>query len=180
MLSLRSKITRSVLSYFLLHDHAQSYVLEMARRLHLDGSNLAKKLRELEKEGILQSEARGKERYYSLNKTFPLFQEYKQIILKTVGIEGLLKGLLQNISGIDEAFLFGSYAKDRMDSSSDIDLMVVGDQDTVELRRKLAGIQKTTDREINLVSMSAAEYQKRRRQDSFVRSLQKSKKVKLV
>jgi len=180
MLSLRSKITRSVLSYFILHDHAQSYVLETARRLHLDGSNLAKKLRELEKEGILQSEERGKERYYSLNKDFPLLKEYRQIILKTVGIEGALKELLKGVKGIEEAFLFGSYAKDRMDSASDIDLMVIGDHDTVNLRKKLSGVQKTTDREINLVSISAAEYKKRKKQDSFVKSLQRSKKVKLV
>ncbi len=180
MLSLRSKITRAVLSYFILHDHTQIYVLAMARRLHLDGSNLAKKLRELEKEGILQSEERGKERYYSLNKTFPLLKEYKQIILKTVGFEGALKELLKEVKGIEDAYLFGSYAKDRMDSTSDIDLMVVGDHDTVELRKKLAGIQKTTDREINLVNMSPAEYEKRKRQDAFVKSLQKSKRVKLI
>ena len=180
MLSLRSKITKAVLSYFLLHEHAEMYVLEMARKLHLDDGNLARKLKELEKEGILKCEEKGKERYYSLNKAFPLLKEYRQIIMKTVGIEGALKDLLKDVKGIEEAFLFGSYAKDRMDSASDIDLMVVGDQDTVELRKKLAGIQKTTDREINLVSMSPAEYEKRKKQDSFVKSLQTTKKVKLV
>ena len=180
MLSLRSKITKAVLSYFILHDYARMYVLEIARRLHLDGSNLAKKLRELEVEGILKSEERGKERYYSLNKTFPLLKEYKQIILKTVGIEGLLKDLLRDMPGIDEAYLFGSYAKDQMDSASDIDLLAVGVHDTVELRKKLSQVQKTTDREINLISMSRTEYEKRKKQDSFIESLQKSKKVKLV
>ena len=180
MLSLRSKITRAVLSYFILHDHARMYVLEIARRLRLDGSNLAKKLRELEAEGILKSEERGKERYYSLNKTFPLLKEYKQIILKTIGIEGLLKDLLRDVPGIDEAYLFGSYAKDQMDSASDIDLLAVGKHDTVELRKRLSQVQKTTDREINLISMSRTEYEKRKKQDSFIESLQKSKKVKLV
>ncbi len=180
MLSLRSKITKAVLSYFILHDYAQMYVLEIARRLNLDGSNLAKKLRELEEEGILKSDERGKERYYSLNKTFPLLKEYKQIILKTIGIEGLLKDLLRDISGIDEAYLFGSYAKDQMDSASDIDLLAVGDHDTVELRKQLSQVQKTTDREINLVSMSRAEYEKRKKQDSFIQLLEKSKKVKLL
>ncbi len=180
MLSLRSKITKSVLGYFILHDYAQMYVLEIARRLHLDGSNLAKKLRELEAEGILKSDERGKERYYSLNKNFPLLKEYKQIILKTVGIEGLLKGLLRDITGLKEAYLFGSYAKDQMDSASDIDLLAVGEHDTIELRKKLSQIQKTTDREINLVSMSQAEYEKRKKQDSFIQSLQKSKKIKLI
>ena len=180
MLSLRSKITKAVLSYFILHDHAEMYVLEIARRLGLDGSNLAKKLRELEAEGILKSKEKEKERYYSINKNFPLRKEYKQIILKTAGIEGLLKGLLRDVPGIDEAYLFGSYAKDQMDSASDIDLLAVGDHDTVELRKRLSQVQKTTDREINLVSMGRAEYEKRKKQDSFIKSLQRSKKVKLI
>ncbi len=180
MLSLRSKITRAVLSYFLLHDHAELYVLEMARRLHLDDSNLAKKLRELEREGILQCAEKGKERYYSLNQAFPLLKEYRQIVLKTVGLEATLRDLLKGVGGVEEAYLFGSYAEDRLDSSSDIDLLAVGNHDTVELRKKLTGVQKTTDREINLVSMSRQEYEKRKKQDSFVRSLQKSKKVRLV
>ena len=156
------------------------YVLEMARRLHLDDSNLAKKLREFEKEGILKSKEKGKERYYSINKAYPLLEEYKQIILKTVGIEGMLKNLFREINGIQEAYLFGSYAKNNMDSSSDIDLIVIGEQETIELRKKLTTVQKTIDREINLISMSSAEYDKRKKQDPFVKSLQKTKKIKLV
>lgn len=180
MLSLRSKITKAVLSYFFLHNHAEMYVLEIARKLRLDDGNLARKLRELEKEGILQSKEKGRERYYSLNMSFPLLKEYRQIIMKTVGIEGALRELLNEVKGIKEAFLFGSYAKDRMDSASDIDLMVVGSHDTVEVRKKLSGIQRTTDREINLVSMSPEEYEKRKKSDSFVSSLQKSKRINLI
>jgi predicted nucleotidyltransferase len=180
MLSLRSKITKAVLSYFILHDHAELYVLEIARRLRLDGSNLAKKLRELEAEGILQSEERGKERYYSLNKSFPLLKEYKQIILKTSGIEGMLSALIRDVEGVQEAYLFGSYAKGQMDSASDIDLLAVGSHSTVELRKKLSEIQKTMDREINLISLSGPEYERRKKQDAFIQSLQKSKKIRLI
>jgi predicted nucleotidyltransferase len=180
MLSFRSKITKAVLGYFFLHEHAELYVLEMARKLHLDDGNLTRKLRDLEREGILKSEEKGRERYYSLNKAFPLLKEYRQIVMKTVGLEGTFQRLLDGVRGINQAYLFGSYAKDRMDSSSDIDLMVVGRHDTVELRKKLTRLQKMTDREINLVSMSPSEYEKRKKHDPFVKSIQKSKKVKLV
>ena len=180
MISLRSKVTQAILSYFMLHEHAEMYVQEMARRLHLDDSNLAKKLVELEREGILKNRDRGRERYYSLNPSFPLLKEYKQIILTTVGFEGILKGLLQNIAGLEEAYLFGSYASNRMDSLSDIDLLVVGNQNTVEIRKKLSQVQKTVDREINLISMSRAEYEKRKKDDSFIKSLLNTKRVRLI
>jgi len=180
MISLRSKITRSVLGYFMLHEHAEMYVQEMARRLQLDDGNLAKKLRELEMEGILKSRERGRERYYSLDNSFPLLKEYKQIILKTIGLEKILKDLLRNIIGLEEAYLFGSYADNSMDSSSDIDLLVIGEHDTVKLRKEISKVQKTIDREINLISMSRAEYSKRKKTESFIRSLQQSKKIRIV
>ena len=164
----------------MLHEQAEMYVQEMARRLHLDDGNLAKKLKELEKEGILTSRERGREHYYSLNRSFPLLKEYKQIILKTVGLESILKSLLHDIHGLEEAYLFGSYARNEMDSASDIDLLVVGEHDTVELRKKLSIVQKTVDREINLVSMSREEYNRRKKEDSFIKSLQKSRKISLI
>ena len=126
MLSLRSKIVQSVLGYFMLHEEAELYVNEMARRFSLDDGNLARKLKELEQEGILKSRLRGKERYYSLNESFPLLKEYKKIILKTVGFEEILNNALKHLKGIEKAYLFGSYAEDKMDVSSDIDLVVVG------------------------------------------------------
>ena len=181
MLSLRSKITEAVLGYFMLHEQAEMYGLEIARRLGLDDGNLARKLKELEQEGILKCRESGRQRYYSLDKSFPLLKQYKQIILKTTGLEHLLRDLFKKMNGVKEAYLFGSYAANQMDSTSDIDVLAIGNYDTIELRKKLSQIQKTTDREINLVGMSPTEYEKRKKKkDSLIQSFQKSKKIKLI
>jgi predicted transcriptional regulator len=66
VLGLRSKIAREILGYFFLHQGASLYVNEMCRRFGVDRGNLVKKLKEFEKEGILTSEWRGNQRYYSL------------------------------------------------------------------------------------------------------------------
>lgn len=179
MVSLRSRITQAVLGYFMLHEDSELYVHEMARRLSLDQGNLDRKLKELEKEDILKSDLRGKERYYSLNASFPLLQEYKKIILKTVGFEQSLKQLLKTVKGLEHAYLFGSYARNKMDRSSDIDLLVVGDHSAIELQRKIAEIQKSVKREINVISMSAGEYRKKQRSDPFLKSILQKKKVQL-
>lgn len=158
MFSLRSKITQKVLGHFMLHEGAELYVNEMARRLELDPGNLIRKLKELEKKGILKSRTRGKERYYSLNTAYPLLKEYKKIVLKTVGLEHLLKKVLRRVEGIQTALLFGSYARDRMDASSDIDLLLVGTHNTIEAQRQIAPIQRSVDREINVISMGPDQY----------------------
>lgn len=179
-MSLKSKITRAVLGYFMLHEGAELYVNEIARRLSLDQGNLDRKLKELKKEGILKSELRGKERYYSLNLSFSLYDEYKKIILKTVGLEHLLKEAMEGIEGIQQAYLFGSYAKNQMDSASDIDLLAVGSHDTLELQKKISKIQGSVGRDINMIQMSAAEYEKRRKTDPFLKSVHREKKIQIL
>ena len=180
MIGLRSKVTQRVLGYFMLHEGAELYVNEMARRLSLDQGNLDRKLKELEKEGILKSELRGKERYYSLNPSFPLLKEYKKIILKTVGLEHLLKEALQTVRGLRRAYLFGSYAKDRMDLASDIDLLAIGNHNTLDLQKKISEIQKSLGREINVVQMSRAEYEKKQKSDPFLKSIQQGEKIQIL
>ena len=129
---------------------------------------------------LLQSENRGRERYYSLNPKYPLFQEYRRIVLKTVGLEFLLKEILKELPGIKKAFIFGSYAEDRMDESSDIDLMVSGEHDTLELQRRITRLQQKLSREINLVSLSSEEYEKRQKESGFIASIDKKPKVVLI
>ena len=80
MIALRSKITQKILGYFFLHEGSAMYVNEMCRRFGSDRGNSVRKLKELEEEGILKSEWKGNQRYYSLNPSFPLRREYKRII----------------------------------------------------------------------------------------------------
>ena len=180
MLSLRAKNTQKILSYFFLHEGNELYVNEMCRRFGLDRGNLVRKLKELAEEGILRSEWKGNQRYYSLNPSFPLFKEYKKIFVKTLGFEPAVKGILKEIPGIRKALLFGSYAQDKMDPSSDIDLLVVGLHDTIELQKRIARLQKTLDREINVISMSPEEYERKRRTSPLLKSIQARKTVPLL
>lgn len=180
MINLRSKITQKVLGYFYLHEDAEMYINEMARRFDLDSGNLTRKLEELEGQGILKSQWRGAQRYYSLDKGFSLYQEYKKIIKKTVGFEEVLRASLKPLAGIQHAVVFGSYAAGKMDQKSDIDLLVVGDHDTLELQRQIARLQKSIDREINCISMTAKEYREKQKKDPFLKSLKSKPHLDLL
>lgn len=180
MISLRSKITQDVLGHYFLHQETAAYVNELARRLGHDSGNLARKLIELEKEGVLKSELRGKQKYYSLNPSFPLLDEYKRITLKSVGLERLLKDALQKVPGIKEAVVFGSYAENKMDMASDIDLLAVGSHKPLDLQKAIADIQKKTDREINVINLTSVEYEKRRGTDPLLKSIQQKPRISLL
>ena len=163
-----------------LHEGAELYVNEMARKFSLDYGNLSRKLKELEREGILKCRERGHECYYSLNRSYPLLKEYKGIVLKTIGLEQKLRDALGGISGIEEAFIFGSYAGGTMDASSDIDLLVIGAHNTLALQKAVAMFQKEMDREINVISMDSREYKEKLKKVPFLRSLAKKKKIRIV
>lgn len=181
MLSLRSKITQEVLGYFMLHETSEMYVNELARYLGLDSGNLVRKLRELELEGILKSDTKGNLRYYSLNSSFPLLKEYRRIMLKTVGFEYALKEVLKKVKGLKKAILFGSYAQDKMDVASDIDLLAVGNHDSIDIQRSIAGFQKKMEREINVISMSPEDYEKRKKSgDPLLKSIYTKKRIPLL
>lgn len=180
MINLRSKITEAVLSYFFLHSDAEMYVNEMAERFSLDSGNLTRKLSELERAGLLKSRVSGKQRYYSSNRKFPLYAEYKKIILKTVGIEHQLREVLEDFGSVKKAFIFGSYARNKMDNLSDIDLFVISSQSTMDLYKVISKIEKTIDRQINITSMDEKEFLKKKKTDPFVSTILKTKTIRLI
>lgn len=85
MISLRSAVTKKALGYFFQNPRKSLYLNEIARNLRLDKRNLAKKVHELEKNGILVSAARGNLKLYSLNEKYFLLKELRNIFMKTAG-----------------------------------------------------------------------------------------------
>ena len=181
MISLRSKVTIKLLDYYFLNPNAQAYINELARILDLDPKNTETKLKELEKEGLLKSEFRGKQRYFFLAKDNPILKHYRQIFLRTYGIEKRLKDMINNVKGLKEAYLFGSYASNKMDSSSDIDLLAIGTHSVLELQRAIVKLQKDTGREINVINLSPKEFDKKKREkNALITGVFKTKIIRIM
>lgn len=181
MISLRSQVTQKVLNYFFLNPRESLHVNELSRSLGLDKRNLVKKLRELERFGILKSEKKANLRLFSLEQKFPLLKEYQKIVLKTVGIEERLKQIIKVVPGIREAYIYGSYAQDKMDAHSDLDLLVIGDHEIRSLQKEIIFLQREINREINCVNISGEEFRRRMEmKDPFLSGIFKKKIIKLA
>jgi predicted nucleotidyltransferase len=162
MISFRSSITRKVLNYFFLNPEQTLYVNELARVVSVDKRNLIKKLRELEEEEIVHSHTRGNMRFYGINKEYPLYDEYKKIVFKTVGVEDTLRSIIRLFPDIKEAYIFGSYATQTMDAHSDIDILIIGEHSIIEVSKKIRALQSQIGREINSIHMSSKEFKEKR------------------
>lgn len=181
MISLKSKTAQKVLTYYFLNPHARLYIRELARLLNLDPKNLDRKLKELEKERMLQSEFLGQQRYFSLVKNSPLVKIYKRLLSQTAGLEAQLHTALESVAGLGEAYIYGSYAKDTMDAGSDIDVLAVGSHSALAIQKAVRPIQKLSGREVNVVNMTKAEFQqKKKNRNPFLVHAFKNKTIKII
>ena len=77
----KSALAHKLLTHFFRHPEAQLYVNELAKSLRLDKRNLVKKLHEFEAAGLLKKQLRGNLKLYSVNPQYPLYNEYRSIVL---------------------------------------------------------------------------------------------------
>jgi predicted nucleotidyltransferase len=180
MFAFRSKITKKVLGYYFLNPNQSHYINELADMLALDPGNLYRKLDELETEGILVSKNEGRQKYYSLNKKYPLLKEIKRSFEFKYNLPDILKEKLDLIKGLHEAYIFGSYAKNSLQQQSDIDILLIGDHSTLAAKRLILPLQKEIQREINIIDLTPGEFKARRRSgDDFIKNVFSNKKIRL-
>lgn len=181
MIPLKSEITKKLLSYFFINPDDSLYVNELARKLAVDKRNLVKKVRQLEAEGILKSQARGNLKFYSVNRAFPLYKEYRQLFLKSVGFEDKLKRTLGKVAGVNQVYIYGSYALGKMSSSSDIDVLIVGTHAIADAQKGINRLQKEIGREINAVHMGLNEFKRKlRKKEPFVSGIVGDKHIQVI
>jgi predicted nucleotidyltransferase len=181
MIALRSKLRQKLLGYYFTNPSGSHYLRELAELLQVDPANLSRELRRLERQGLFVSEKRGKEKYFRLNRNYPLYPEVRRIVSKTVGAVGQLRDALQRLSGIQEAYLYGSFARNQHDGASDIDVLVIGHPDQEELEGMVRKLERQLRREINYTLLSAEELKTRRAsKDAFLKDVWHQERIPLV
>jgi predicted nucleotidyltransferase len=177
---LSTKLRKKLLAYSFTHSDENYYVRELASYIHEDPGNLSRELRKLEGEGLYKSVSRGKVKFYSLDKSYPLFSELKAIIFKTEGVFGTLKESVSGYEGITLAFIYGSYAKDQEKASSDIDMVVVGDFDRDAFTEELRKLEARLSREINFNAYTKEEFHAERKKHGGFLNLVLKEKILLL
>ena len=181
MFDLRSKARQRLLAYYFTNPTARHHLRDLAERLSIDPSNLSKELGRLEREGLFRSEVIGRQKYFQLNRQYPLFDEVRKTVTKTIGAAPLISESLKKIEGIDEAYLYGSFARNQQVAASDIDLLVIGTPREEVLAQTSRRLERQLGREVNYTVLSPKEFERRRaRKDAFLENVWHNKRVLLV
>lgn len=154
----KSRVRGDLLALFFLNPEASYYLRELERRLNVSVGTLARELKRFSQDGLLQREARGKEVFYRLNQAHPLYAEIKGIVEKTQGVPVRLAEGLKPIKSIQQAFIYGSFAKGTAVANSDIDLLLVG-KETPASKVLLKGFEHKLGRSINVTAYAPKEFE---------------------
>jgi predicted nucleotidyltransferase len=181
MLDLRSKARQRLLAYYFTNPAARLHLRDLAERLSIDPSNLSKELGRLEREGLFRSEVSGRQKYFQLNREYPLFDEVRSIVAKTIGAVPLITQSLKKIEGIGEAYLYGSFARNQQDAASDIDVLVIGNPKGEALAEAMQKLERQLGREVNYTVLTRKEFDSRRtRKDALLENVWHNKRVSLI
>ena len=130
---------------------------------------------------LIEKSVSGKRVSYKANRGNPIFEELKGIFLKYTGIAEVLKKDLAHNNRIKIAFIYGSYARGKETTTSDIDLFIMGTISSRELSTLLSKPKQQLGREINYTVMPDTELRcKVRANDHFLTSLISGKKIFII
>lgn len=173
---------RRVLALLLLNPDKRYHVREIARITGTVAGTLHKELARLAGAGILARQNVGNQVQYFADKNCPIFEELASILRKTSGlVEVLANALVPLEEKIAVALVFGSMANARETSSSDVDLLVIGDIDFVDVVKVIYPCQDRLQREINPKVYTQKEWKRLlAKKNSFSKEVMKQPKLFII
>jgi hypothetical protein len=122
-----------LLTLFLLNPDEEYFIRELTRKLEEQINSVRRELDNLKKLGLLKSKMKNRKKFYVVNKSFVIFNELKNIVVKAMsGRDDLVKNI-EKLGDIDFLALLGVF----VDKDSPVDLLLVGNVDKVKLQEFL-------------------------------------------
>ncbi len=159
------------------------YSAEIIRLASSGSGAVQRELARLEQSGLVNARRVGSQKHYQANPESPLFEELTGIVRKTVGLAVPLGEALRPLaSRITAAFVYGSVAKRRDTSGSDIDLLIVSDDVTyADVYAALESRRATLHREVNPTVYTRKELARRAKSDNaFVKRVLAQPKLWII
>ena len=143
------------------------YLNEIVRLSGAGNGAVHRELVRLLDSGLLTAGQIGNQKHYQANRSAPIFAELRGIVVKTFGLVGALRALLEPLADrIEVAFVYGSVAKGTDRAASDIDVMIVSDR--IEYPDVLASLEHarvSLGRQVNPTIFRPVEFMKKASED---------------
>jgi predicted nucleotidyltransferase len=159
---LRSAHQAEILTRLLLEPDMAVSLTELAR---LTGASVATVQREVERAeaaGVVRSERVGPTRLVQAEPSSPIYRPLADLLLASFGPVRELSVELDSISGIEAAYLFGSwaarYSGEAGAAPNDVDVLVVGDPDRNEVYDAAERAERRLNRPVQVTFRTVDEW----------------------
>jgi hypothetical protein len=142
---------------FFINPSNRGYLRQIANEFGESTNSIRVELNKLSEAQILSSETRGRNKIYFANITHPLYNDLRNIVLKSTGIDKVISNILNKLGKIEMAFLRGDYAVGK--DSGLIDLVVISEKiNASELERVRKKTENLINRKISVLILNMKEF----------------------
>jgi len=154
-----SKTRVKLLLKFFLNPETGAHLRSLADEFDESTNSVRVELNRFEAAGMLSAKAQGNKKVFKVNKSFPLFDEVRSIVLKQTGLDSILQEVVNHLGDVQEVYLTGELAQGR--SSKEISLIFVGNPDRQYLAELVIKAEQLVDKKIQYLIYAQSEFQER-------------------
>lgn len=155
---LRSELQGELLSWLFLHPETEFSLAELARRYEVSPSTVTREADRLVAAGLVGERRRGNLRLLRARVDTVVAGPLAELLAVTFGPTAVLGELLARVPGVEEAYIYGSWAARYRgqpgDVPRDVDVLVVGNADEDDLYEVSRDAERTLGREVNIQRVS--------------------------
>ncbi len=151
---LRTPLLGELLAWLYLHPDEQWSVTDLAKRFDMSQSAVSREADRLVESRLVAERRRGNLRLLQANLDGPLARPLTDLLALSYGPKAVLGDLLAGIPGIEEAYVYGSWAARYSGEAGpiprDIDVLIVGHADDDAVFDAARAAERVLGREVNV------------------------------
>jgi hypothetical protein len=144
---------------FFLNPNMNGYLRQLAKEFGESTNGIRLELNKLSDAKILESSFSGRNKIYKADTSHPLFEDIRNIVLKSTGIDQVISNIINKLGNLRLAFIRGDYAQGK--DNGLIDLVLIGSNiNQKELERVRLKTEQLIQRKISILVLTENEYLK--------------------
>jgi DNA-binding transcriptional ArsR family regulator len=179
---LRSAFQGEFLAWVFLHPEQEFSLTDLAQRFGVSRSTAMREANHFVAAGLVSERRQGNLRFVRARNDNVVAGPLAELLALTYGPSAVLGELLASISGVEEAYVYGSWAAryrgEGGDVPRDVDVLIVGDADEDDLFDAARSAERALGREVNIRRVPAQTWHTPD-SDPFVTSLRSHPLVRL-
>jgi predicted nucleotidyltransferase len=180
---LRSRVTGALLALLYLHPDRDYSLAEAGKEIGASPKVMSTEADRLVTAGLVREARRGRARLIRAETTGPVSRPLTDLLAATYGPLPVLTDLLSGFAGVEQAYIYGSWAARYLGEPGpaprDVDVLVVGVTDEDKLYDLAREAESRLGREVNVSVVSPQYWEAPDPADSFMRHVRERPLIKL-